>query len=57
MLLDDYEKALERMGLTEVEQKLTQFWPAPIAFGFHMARRRDNGGRRDYWDGVLGKRA
>lgn len=44
---DDYENAVERMGLTETERKLTEFWPAPVAYGFHLARRKDRNGQRD----------
>lgn len=46
MILSDYEEAVEKMAFTETEKKATQGMPAPVAYGFVIAARKSNKGRK-----------
>lgn len=47
MLTDEYEFALEKMGLTNDEIKETEGFPVAVKYGYICAKRKANGGRRD----------
>lgn len=61
MILSDYEKALDRMELTDREFDLTSAMPPPVAYGYVCAARKANHNRKlsfgdwsEYGKGLFG---